>query len=49
MFVFVFLGSSEIWIDKLKLSYNKVHRGTERGGGKGNGMEVPIEQRATEV
>jgi len=25
----MFLGSSEIWSDKLKLSYNKAHRGTE--------------------
>ena len=26
----MFFGSSKIWSDKLKLSYNKAHRGTER-------------------
>ena len=26
----MFLGSSEIWSDKLKRLYNKVHRTTER-------------------
>ena len=48
----MFFGSSEIWSDKLKVSYNKAHRGTQRDGedgDKGNVTEVPMAQRATEV
>ena len=41
-------GPSEIWIDKLKVLYNR-HTESRRDGGKGNVTEVPTAQRATEV